>query len=452
MKGDTVMFTYLKLKNFKSFRDTEFDFRTTGGKPNNLIIIYGENGAGKSNLVEAFYFLKDTMYTVRNRNRFEKFKDTFNKEDSREQLLLLEQRIRYDTSNYNLAELVNDVRCIGTKENMEVEYGFNIDGVDGYYRMVFDDEIKEEELYYQISKRRGVHFKITDNTIDLSSTVFRDKNYKEDLIEKIYKYWGKNTFLSILFYEMIHVNKEYLYSRVDENIFKVLDFFGEYYVRFNNMGSKGQFATKYDLLMDLDSNRLTKVTGADLSRKEELLKYFFTNLYSDIKDVHYKVDYDSQGKVSDYSLYVKKMIGGELRDINFKYESTGTKHVLNLLLPLVEACTGNTAIIDEADTGIHDILFNKLILSAKDCIKGQLIITTHNTTLLETIPKEHIYFIVIDINGEKRLFNVRDYDVRTKSNHNIRDRYIKGLYGGVPVTGYFDFEDLLDILNGDYDE
>ena len=47
---------------------------------------------------------------------------------------------------------------------------------------------------------------------------------------------------------------------------------------------------------------------------------------------------------------------------------------------------------------------------------------------------------------------MRDYDVRTKSNHNIRDRYIKGLYGGVPVTGYFDFEDLLDILNGDYDE
>lgn len=95
---------------------------------NNLIIIYGENGAGKSNLVEVFYFLKDTMYTVRNRNRFEEFKDTFNKEDSREQLLLLEQRIRYDISNYNLTELVNDVRCVGTKENMEVEYGFNIDG------------------------------------------------------------------------------------------------------------------------------------------------------------------------------------------------------------------------------------------------------------------------------------------------------------------------------------
>jgi hypothetical protein len=31
-------------------------------------------------------------------------------------------------------------------------------------------------------------------------------------------------------------------------------------------------------------------------------------------------------------------------------------------------------IIDEADTGIYDILFNNLILSAKDCIKGQLTI------------------------------------------------------------------------------
>ena len=371
MKGELAMFTYLKLKNFKSFKDTEFDFRTVGGRPNNLIIIYGENGAGKSNLVEAFNFLKDTMYTVRNRNHLEELKDSVSKEDSIEQLSFLEQRIRYEVFNYNLTELINNVRCIGTKENVEVEYGFNIDGVDGYYRMVFDNEVKEEELYYQLSKRRGTHFKITDNEIDLSSTIFKDKNYSENLIEKIHKYWGKNTFLSIFFYETIHVNKKYLYERVDKNIFKVLDFFRVYNVRFNNIGSRGRFATKYDLLMDLDTNRSGRTINEDLTRKEELLRYFFTNLYSDIKDVYYKVDYDAQGRISDYSLYVKKMIGGELKDINFKYESTGTKHVLNLLLPLVEACTCNTSIVDEADTGIHDVLFNKLILSAKDCKIGR---------------------------------------------------------------------------------
>ncbi len=447
------MFTYLKLKNFKSFKDIEFDFRTIGGRPNNLIIIYGENGAGKSNLVEAFNFLKDSIDAIRNRNKYERLKDTIDEEDSMEDLLSFEQRIHYKVPDHDLIKIVNAIRCIGTKENIEVEYGFNIDGIDGYYRMIFNTGIKEEELYYQLSKRKGTHFKITDNKIELSSTIFKDKNYKENLIEKIHKYWGKNTFLSILLYETIYINKKYLYDRINENIFKVLDFFQVYNVRFNNnMGSRDRFATKYNLLMDLDSNRFTKLTDVDLDRKEQLLRYFFTNLYSDIKDIYYKVDYDAQGEISDYSLYIKKMIGGELKDINFKYESTGTKHVLNLLLPLVEACTRNTSIIDEADTGIHDILFNKLISSAKDCIDGQLIITTHNTTLLETIPKEHIYFIVIDINGEKKLFNIRDYDIRTKSNHNIRDRYIKGLYGGVPVTGYFDFEDLIDILEGHYYE
>ncbi len=325
--------------------------------------------------------------------------------------------------------------------------------MDGYYRMVFNTGIKEEELYYQLFKRKGVHFKITDSKIELSSTIFKDKNYRENLIEKIHKYWGKNTFLSIFFYETTHINKKYLRDRVNKNIFKILDFFQMYNVRFNNnTGSKIRFATKYDLLMDLDSNKFTKTKAMDLDKKERFLRYFFTNLYSDIKNVYYKIDYDAQGRISDYSLYVKKMIGGKLKDINFRYESTGTKHILNLLLPIVEACTHNTSIIDEADTGIHDVLFNKLILSAMDCIDGQLIITTHNTTLLETIPKEHIYFIVIDINGEKKLLNVKDYDMRTRPNHNIRDRYIKGLYGGVPITGYFDFEDLIDILDGDYYE
>ena len=58
-------------------------------------------------------------------------------------------------------------------------------------------------------------------------------------------------------------------------------------------------------------------------------------------------------------------------------------------------------------------------------------------------------FIVTDLNGEKEIFNIRDYDTITKANHNIRDRYIKGVYGGIPITGYFDFEDLIDILTGD---
>jgi len=43
------MFTYIKLKNFISFKETVFDFRDNNYKAKNFISIYGENGSGKSN-------------------------------------------------------------------------------------------------------------------------------------------------------------------------------------------------------------------------------------------------------------------------------------------------------------------------------------------------------------------------------------------------------------------
>ena len=152
-------------------------------------------------------------------------------------------------------------------------------------------------------------------------------------------------------------------------------------------------------------------------------------------------------KQVEYELYVKKLIGGKLRDIKFSQESTGTQNLMRLFLPLVECAFGNTSIIDEADTGIHDLLFNMLIESATDFIKGQLIVTTHNTTLLEKLENENIYFILIDNKGNKKIINVNEYDERTQITHNIRERYLKGMYGGIPTPGSFDFDNIVDILN-----
>ena len=48
------MIKRLKIKNFKSYRDSEFEF----GKVN---IVVGPNGSGKTNLVDAFSFLKQLI-------------------------------------------------------------------------------------------------------------------------------------------------------------------------------------------------------------------------------------------------------------------------------------------------------------------------------------------------------------------------------------------------------
>ncbi len=44
------MITKLRITNFKSFSDIVVDFTDRNGSPKPLVLIYGENGAGRSNL------------------------------------------------------------------------------------------------------------------------------------------------------------------------------------------------------------------------------------------------------------------------------------------------------------------------------------------------------------------------------------------------------------------
>ena len=55
------MFEYIKAKNFKSFGNIEFDLRDKKGDPKKLVLIFGENGIGKSNLASAFFLLSETL-------------------------------------------------------------------------------------------------------------------------------------------------------------------------------------------------------------------------------------------------------------------------------------------------------------------------------------------------------------------------------------------------------
>ena len=101
-----------------------------------------------------------------------------------------------------------------------------------------------------------------------------------------------------------------------------------------------------------------------------------------------------------------------------------------------------TVILDEIDNGIHDVLMKNIIMSIKDEITGQLIITTHNTLLLEILPKENIYILSTDYNGNKRINSIKEYGIKIQKNNNARDLYFKGVFGGIPTTDYIDFEEI----------
>ena len=89
--------------------------------------------------------------------------------------------------------------------------------------------------------------------------------------------------------------------------------------------------------------------------------------------------------------------------------------------------------------------------SMMDDISGQLIITTHNTYMLESIDIKSVYLITVDYQGNKEVKCLDRYP-RIQGTNNPRIMYLKGLFGGVPIVDSIDYDLILNELqNGDMD-
>ena len=127
--------------------------------------------------------------------------------------------------------------------------------------------------------------------------------------------------------------------------------------------------------------RIPTEREGQLSVAEEILSEFFKSINSNIKGVKY-ITTTIENKI-DYKLYMEKMIAGSYLLVDFDKESVGNHQLVRLLCQLLTACIGYAVILDEPDASIHDVLFKKIIQEIQGVITGQLIITTHNTMLME---------------------------------------------------------------------
>ena len=429
------MFTYVKAKNFKSLKDIEFNLNKTKTKTNQFISIYGENGSGKTNIVELFKLLQQITMARRIDVVMNKMPKEFWKiqEEMSDQLSMEIREI------FQLSPQLNQYRMLDEKEATEIEYGFKINNKNGFYYIKFNNEIIEEKLYYMAGKQRGYLFQIKkdDSKInkDLNNSIFLNEKYNEELTEGIDKYWGKYSFLSLLSFEMAEKN-------ISKNIFEVINHIWEMTVHVD----KGTFRTipdsfvKVRKLNNIQVGNVKKEKIHEIEKYENILNIFFTQAYADIKEVKYKIN-EKEDRLY-YELYFNKMMGGKIKSIPSKYESDGTKRILNQFDTIIGSLLGETVILDEIDNGIHDVLMKNIIMSIKDEITGQLIITTHNTLLLEILPKEYIYILSTDYNGNKTINSIKEYGIKIQKNNNARDLYFKGVFGGIPTTDYIDFEEI----------
>ena len=104
---------------------------------------------------------------------------------------------------------------------------------------------------------------------------------------------------------------------------------------------------------------------------------------------------------------------------------------------IILSIKGDVVILDEFDMGLHDLLSFNLLNTIFSASKGQLIVTSHNTLLMETnstydienkISKENIYIIYKNENGIKNIKCIDEFNKKIAQTTNIKNQYLSGAY------------------------
>ena len=420
--------------------DLSFDFSRA---ESNLILIYGENGVGKSNLSAAFLALSEFMRTMEMRDIIQSLLLQF-KDRSREEAIdkLIRSHFR-DTQS-----IIDSNKTLSIDGNMVLEFGFSIEKKKGVYIIeTNNEEIVHERLEFTLAKNKGLYFDLSSQEKKINESIFVDKFYYQEVIGSIEKFWGKHSLLAILNYDRIDKARNYLDKRLSQSFLKVMNEFISLTCKVKN-GSDGELGIlgyKHRVLTNLDSGEIQKTQEAELDQSEQILNLYLCQVVKDIAGVYYKRKYSDE-KIK-YELYIKKRMFGQIVDVAFNLESTGIQAMVEILPFLAAAIHGATVVIDEIDTGIHDLSIQRLIQSVLPVIKGQLIVTTHNTRLMESDLNDSCFYIFTrDDNAMKTIRSIRDVGKRIQPHHNRRDQYLKGVYNGIPAPEMVDFTAIKDIL------
>lgn len=124
-----------------------------------------------------------------------------------------------------------------------------------------------------------------------------------------------------------------------------------------------------------------------------------------------------------------------------KYESEGIKRIISLLNYLISLYNNPSVclVVDELDAGIFEYLLGELIGVLAEEAKGQLIFTSHNLRIMEKLDKKNI--ICSTVNPENRYISLKGIE----KTHNRRDFYIRTIVLGGQKEKLYDDTELQDM-------
>ncbi len=409
------MLRSMELENFQSFSRIELDLSGKNGSVKNRAFIYGENGSGKSNLINAVFLLKVCSGSLRK---------------------VTDDPGSAGVPDDDLRQLARDMRMIGSEGPMKLTYTFSVRGSDAKYLIEFDRDgtLIREVLENKVNSRRGVLYRLEAGQEPyFVRGLVKDKTFRGKIKSEIAQYWGNRSLLRILNEDFGRSNPGFISENVNPNL---LDFMSE-------IGSTAVDTKSFPIMVPgivLPKGRIDAGRSRDLEAVQCMISSFFTRLCTDVTGAYFKTDL-KDGCI-EYELFFRKRISGKVRDIPASWESTGTKKMMDVMSALMACIRGGTVFIDEMDTGVHDLLISGVIEQAIPDIKGQLVATTHNTCLMEALDADSVYVIGVDMDGFKKIRCISSIE-RVRKTSNIRHKYYEGNFMGIPYIGDLGLPDII---------
>jgi len=143
-------------------------------------------------------------------------------------------------------------------------------------------------------------------------------------------------------------------------------------------------------------------------------------------------------------VYTKRvMSNGEVIELNFNDESSGTQKIFSFLRDIILALeTGCLLIVDELDAKLHPKLLQYIIelFTNKNTNKNgaQLIITSHDISTMnkDVFRRDEIWFCALNPDNASNLYSLFSFQkedgTKTRKDESYGKRYLEGKYGADP--------------------
>lgn len=175
--------------------------------------------------------------------------------------------------------------------------------------------------------------------------------------------------------------------------------------------------------------------------KSDDLKQLILNM---IKEMNLDIeDFRVEEKETDLEVYMKHNVDGYVEEINLSDESSGTQKIFGLLPFIAKSLVfGTTLVIDELDAKLHPLLLRYVIELYTNPISnkkgGQLIFTSHDLSTMnsEVFRRDEIWFVAKGAQQNSKLYSLVEF--KNKNGESVRKdakfdkQYLEGKYGADP--------------------